>query len=274
MAITIAYDRSVKGWTSKFSFVPDAGISLNNNFYTFHRGRIWRHNVDEDNSPAQRNTFYGESTSTQLIFIFNEAPSSIKTFKTINYEGEGEWDVELSTDQDDVGEIKAEWFKTKEGKHFAWIRGIDNELLDLVPDYDTSAIGGVAVADSISGETFDELDRLLTSDINFNQPIPSTLAEGDALYRSEIVNGELRDPGLIGIVSAINGDSLTYSTGTGNSTLELQLPIAGDFILYSKNKQIEKSGLVGFYTTVTMSNLSPEYTELFAVSSEVQGHSG
>ena len=79
--VTIAFDEAVKGWTSEFTFLPDAGLSLNNNFYTFHRGRIWKHN----SQTADRNTFYGVTSDTEITFVFNENPTIVKNFKNLGF---------------------------------------------------------------------------------------------------------------------------------------------------------------------------------------------
>ena len=99
--VTLAFDELVKGWTSEFTFVPDSGLSLNNRFYTFNNGRLWEHNSEN----VDRNTFYGITGDTVIKFVFNEAPSTVKNFKTLGYEGEGNWDATLETNLE-KGEMK------------------------------------------------------------------------------------------------------------------------------------------------------------------------
>ena len=265
MAITIAFDKSAQGWVSQYSFIPDAGVSLNNNFYTFKNGLIYRHGVEG----VAFNTFYGAFSPTEIQFIFNEAPSNLKTFKTINYEGSGSWSAELETDQNDNGEIEADWFKIKEGKYFAWIRGLDNELYDLQPDYDTSATGGLGMVSSVTGDT----DSGAT--LGFDA-IPSNLNIGDALYFSSVNGNDLTTPTLFGLVQAIDSSSVTYTTdGLPGTLAPFVQPTTSEFITYAKNRQVEKSGLLGFYTIVTLTHNPPDPTqsgELFAVSSEIHAH--
>ena len=51
---------------------------------------MWKHT-----DTATRNTFYGESfVDSQITLLLNEAPSSIKKYKTINYEGSNGWQVD------------------------------------------------------------------------------------------------------------------------------------------------------------------------------------
>ena len=80
---TISFTELVRGWTSRKSFIPEDGISLNGKYYTFKDGEMWEHNKN-----ATRCSFYGETNQGSSIkLIFNEGPSQIKNFKTLNYEG-------------------------------------------------------------------------------------------------------------------------------------------------------------------------------------------
>jgi hypothetical protein len=89
---TISFDEKVNGWSSFKSFVPEAGISMANDYYTFKKGLAWMHHSENDN--AERNTFYkryGGSAypfkSSSISFLLNDSPSLIKSYKTIGYEG-------------------------------------------------------------------------------------------------------------------------------------------------------------------------------------------
>lgn len=148
MAKTIAFDRSVQGWTSEYSFMPDAGVSLNNNFYTFHNGIVYIHNASSDDyENVFFNTFYGRYAPTELQLIFNEQPSSVKMFKTIALEAKGDWDVAISTNLQN-GTIDATHFKDIEGRKLAFIRGENN---NFTPDFKSANVGGVGVVGEIPG---------------------------------------------------------------------------------------------------------------------------
>ena len=90
---TVSYKESVKGWVSFKSFIPELGISSVNDYYTFNNGRLWIHHYplyEEAARPTivtNYNRFYGEFTESSFNVIVNEAPHSIKSFNTINYEG-------------------------------------------------------------------------------------------------------------------------------------------------------------------------------------------
>ena len=78
---TVSFGEQIGGWTSRKSFIPESGVSLNNIYYTFKDGQIYSHD-----NPI-RNTFYGSFTSSSIKVLLNDFPGTIKSFKTINYEG-------------------------------------------------------------------------------------------------------------------------------------------------------------------------------------------
>ena len=46
-------------------------------------------------------------------------------------------------------------------------------------------------------------------------------------------------------------------------------PDANSFFMFAKNNVINTSGLLGYHATVTLENDSTDFTELFAVNSEI-----
>ena len=140
---TVSFREDVKGWVSFKSFIKEHGDSCANNYYTFKNGKIYKHHAED----VDYNTFYGTHTDSSFITIFNDVPGSIKSFKTLDYEGtqskvdvqlnvsggvidDGEyynldekpgWYVEsIETDQD-VGSLNE--FIKKEKKWFNYIKG-------------------------------------------------------------------------------------------------------------------------------------------------------
>lgn len=82
---TVSFREDVKGWVSFKSFVPENAISCANDYYTFDKGTLYLHH-DESGSSI-RNTFYTNHTPTSIEVIFNKMSGSVKSFKTLNYEG-------------------------------------------------------------------------------------------------------------------------------------------------------------------------------------------
>ena len=132
-AVTLSFDEQTRGWTSFYSYVPSQMFSLDNKFYTFDLdGDLWQHYSETSN----RASFYGVNNSSDVTSIFNIQPSTSKTFKTINYEGDSNWALDSFTTATDSANavgvytipttladmeaalLKNE-FKAKENKYFA-----------------------------------------------------------------------------------------------------------------------------------------------------------
>jgi len=79
---TISYSEIAKGWASFKSFNPQNGVSLNNDYFTFSSGRIWKHHTNET-----RNKFYGNQYTSNVTLVFNDAVEAAKSIGSINYEG-------------------------------------------------------------------------------------------------------------------------------------------------------------------------------------------
>ena len=92
--ITVSYNEGAKGWSSFKSFYTtvsseparvkgmESGLSLNNNYYTFHQGHLYQHHINET-----RNNFYGTQYTSDVTMLFNDMSEAVKSFNTINYEG-------------------------------------------------------------------------------------------------------------------------------------------------------------------------------------------
>ena len=79
---TLTYNEQVKGWTSFKTFYPESALSINNHYYTWSNGEMWQHHLN-----PRRNNFYGVDANSTVDLIFNDAPSSVKGFQTVKYEG-------------------------------------------------------------------------------------------------------------------------------------------------------------------------------------------
>jgi hypothetical protein len=85
---TLAFDESVLGWTSFFSYNPSFMSSLKNSFYSTNQGSLYKHNVD---TGFNRERFYGIRTPAEVTFVFNPQPDLSKNFLTMSYEGTNGW---------------------------------------------------------------------------------------------------------------------------------------------------------------------------------------
>ncbi len=258
---TLSYSDMVGGWVSFYSYYPDWMIGMNNYFYTFKGGDLYRHNVN-----ANRNTFYSPwwvkvgtpnnaYTPSTLQSVFNTAPLENKLFKTINLQGDAKWSVTLETDLQFSGFIEANWFEKKEAAFFAFVRN------NTIGEFALRSVNGIGRSQSVVGGNV----------INFAVPISigSIISIGDYLYFSL---PPYTTPVLAGRVTAITIDlinsvnQLTIDTSIAGTT---PIPIQDAFFLYVKNSVAESHGVLGHYCTFNIENTSTSKVELFAVQSEV-----
>jgi hypothetical protein len=80
--VTISFDESSNGWSSRKSYIPENGISIDTKLYSFKNGLIYEHGKN-----PLYNNFYGIQYDSSLTFVFNEEFNLVKGFKTINYTG-------------------------------------------------------------------------------------------------------------------------------------------------------------------------------------------
>ena len=146
---TVSYMQGLEGWPTRKSFIAEAGISLNNKYYTFKNGVIWSH----DNEI--RNNFYGVQYKSTVKLVFNANPSNVKSFKTIKYEGSSEWVApKIKTN---LQEGKVLEFKDKEGMYYNFIKGNHEDWNQQLQtggfDSKEFLTQGIGTLGSISGST-------------------------------------------------------------------------------------------------------------------------
>jgi len=123
---TLSFTEKVNGWTSFKSFIPEHGISHSNSYFTFKTGEIYMHGEN-----LTRNNFYGNQHESTIDLVFNSEPDSVKTFKTISYEGDAGWVAETVKTDKESGSVPT--FIEKEGKYFNFIKGTNiNNDIDLL----------------------------------------------------------------------------------------------------------------------------------------------
>ena len=159
---TINFKEDVQGWTSFASYIPENGVSINDEFYTFKDGEIYSH----DNET--RNNYYGVQYNSTVKLLFNDSPELVKTFRTLNYEGsQAKWDQDLNDDQyynnvayngwfadsieTDMQSGFVKEFVKKENKWFNYIHGTATTLSNI--DTSEFSVQGIGQAGSVSGDT-------------------------------------------------------------------------------------------------------------------------
>ena len=295
--ITVSFQENVRGWTSFKTYVPENSVSCSSDYYTFDKGQIYRHH-DET---IKRNRFYNKNNESEITLIFNDAPSSIKNFETISYEGTQakiiattETGADLRKDDDSYYNLedKPGWYLTslstdknsgiinefieKEGKWFNYIKGDNTEI-----DYSSSQIQGIGVVsqDTVLTET-DSLGAVTVLDevvITFGEDINTSLSLNDTIHyvaKDNIGDGDVIDSASLieyapPIVS-ISKNTITVEHDDSASN-DPPAPIfeEGDFILFKKNSNVNKSGVIGYYAEATFKNSAKDKAELFSASSEI-----
>lgn len=256
---TLTYDDGVQGWVSFYSYEPDWMIGMNNYFYTFKGGNLWRHNTNET-----RNNFYGVQYTSKITSVINQSPLENKLFKTLNIEGDDSWDATLQTDIQTTGFINKEWFEKKEGSYFAFVR--NSGITPADPDeYPLRSLNGIGRSITISGPTN---ATVVDFSINPLVSIGSILSVGDTLYFS--LPPDYDTPTLFGEVTEIN---VNLRGGINNIVVDATsgtVPGINDpYLLYIKNSVAESHGVLGHYCVFDIENDNTSPIELFAIESEV-----
>ena len=98
----------------------------------------------------------------------------------------------------------------------------------------------------------------------------ASLQIGDMAYYVSNINTaasiphspESNIPIKIGKITAIGSNNVTIDTA-------INTPSNGDFIMFSKDKIVNNTSLLGYYAEVKLSNDSTDKAELFAVGSDI-----
>ena len=101
-----------------------------------------------------------------------------------------------------------------------------------------------------------------TNDAHNTAKIVDTIALGKIM---EIINPDLFDGGTSTI--SVLCDLEDPITGL---PLPIATPVAGSFIMFSKDKKVNTNDLLGYYAEVKFVNDSTEKIEMFQVSAEIQ----
>ncbi len=185
---TVSFNEAGKGWVSFKSFIPSAGGSVSGKYVTAANAgsgaygvgqHLWLH--DELGPFGAVNSFYGDVNfvASHVEVIFNDNPSTVKTFMALNYEGtqqkilnttaktasvtdaagnsisandgnhvgltaQNGWEVTSITTDMQSGSVPR--FVKKENKYFSYIYG------DGV-DVESFCVQGIGEAASVSGDT-------------------------------------------------------------------------------------------------------------------------
>jgi len=150
---TLSFDEASKGWVSFYTYKPTFGFSLSNEFYTYNNDKLFQHYRDD----VQRCKFYNNTNPdpANIEFVFNDQPSTIKNFHSIDYEGSVGWKMSsaetdmhkafpiLSSDTSVNALTIPVNFVNKENKYYGHIRNnTTTTALNQIVGVDLSGIKG------------------------------------------------------------------------------------------------------------------------------------
>ena len=257
---TLSYSENSKGWPSFYSYNPDYMVGMNNYFYTFSQGNLYRHNTNE-----LRNNFYDVQYNSTLTSVINELPITTKIFQTINLQSDEPWTVTLNTDLQNNGFISNEWFELKEG---SWYAAVKNTTVvpTVISNFASRAINGIGRADNYFGlpstRQFDFIS-------NPSFSIGSILSIGDFLYyNNELTNTPMLAGQVIqiNINLVLNINNIVVDASIGGATAP---DVLNPYVIGVKDDTAESYGLLGHFCRFILENTGPSPTELFAVQAEL-----
>ncbi len=164
---TLAYDESVRGWVSFFTFKPSFIFSLKGQTYSTVDYSLYNHY--QNTSDGNFGVFYGVANSSIINFLVNFNPSTRKVFQTINYEGDNGWKV--TSMQSDLTRV------------------------DKAPNTVSSDLSGIVYS----------YDEGLYVDPNSGYPQRVGFNRKENLYTASIINASLFQNGQVVPGSAVTG---------------------------------------------------------------------
>tara|TARA_R100000900_G_scaffold62356_2_gene49890 strand:+ start:8302 stop:9141 length:840 start_codon:yes stop_codon:yes gene_type:complete len=271
-AETITYAGDVKGWPSFYDYLPDYMIGMNQYFYTFKGGNIYRHNVS-----ANRNEYYGVQHPSTITTVFNTDPSTIKLFKTMSYESNDVWTcTELFTDLSTGSMPAISSWRQKEGEWFAFLR--ENAGTVNLKHRSVQGVGEATAAAGVVGAILITFGSATAQ----NPGISDSVAVGDIAYG--VIAGVQTEIGPITALGSVTIPAVTAgtpfpvvqynitvdATATGVTPAQIfTAPAPGAFIYAVKDPIAESTGARGYFMHFTLSNSNVEPVELFAVNSNI-----
>ena len=189
---TLSFKEEVDGWTSRKSYIPEYGISLNGLYYTFKNGKIWEHYTNPIHNNfygiGQDHITLGKYNESSFTAILNDGPLTVKSYNTLNYTGSNSLEYQYTVNgygarnfsiaelqannlipltfstkpgwytnyiQTDLQEGEVKEFVDKEGKKFNYIKGLETFFTtNCNTNVDTSEfnVQGIGRPSSITGD--------------------------------------------------------------------------------------------------------------------------
>jgi hypothetical protein len=111
---TVAFSESINRWTTFYSFKPDTGGYVFNQYITHYNGRLYTHN---NNNTYGR--FYGGNYPSEVTIVYNQSPTLIKSFLAFIEQSNAVWvPTEISTSLGQASSLLSSDAVLKEGVYF------------------------------------------------------------------------------------------------------------------------------------------------------------
>ena len=244
---TISFNERINGWTSRKSYVPETAISLNNDYFSFKAGSIYKHH----NSSSAHAEFYGVTLTNKCTvkLVMNQPIGQVKRFKTLNYLGDLGWLLNSITTSESVGALSSDGFVKKEGRFFATLTGTNADSSSL--NADELQVEGLGIHSGVNG-------NILT----FSNGVNSNLQVGDNVYF--LLNNAQASYTSLGTATAKTATTVTVSVTPSSS-----ITSPNKFVLFDKGGVANQSGLLGFFAEVELKHTTTTAAEIFSVGSRI-----
>jgi len=228
---TIAYDVKEGVWKTRYSFIPESGVYVDNLLITFKSGAAWAH-TDESN----RNNFYGVFQPSFVKVVSAQNNSMVKTFEALSVEGDSPWSFSVETR--DQSTVTMSTMDKREGMYYSSIPTASTSTSNIVP------LGRVTSVVVIGGG----YEITLQTNIN-SLPFP---LNGSIKV---VVGGVFTNTNLV--VSGISSKKTITVTGTTVIT-------AGQTIAVSSDSSVDGDKMRGPYAVISFTNSSTSPIEAYA----------
>ena len=262
---TLTYDDGVKGFPSFYSYYPEWMVGMNNYFYTFKNGNLYRHNTNE-----RRNNYYDVDYASIITSVFNDEPLMNKIFKTLAVESDASWAATADSDQQAGNFIAADDFVLKEGGFFGYLRA-SNQSPASTSQYPLRSANGIG--SNASADVSDPAAVQVNFSINPFVSIGNIISIGDLIYT--------KVGAIVSLIGQVTGKVEDIPNGNNYLVVDTTIesppgtpigslpPVTPAYYFFIKNGTAESHGILGHYAVFTLKNNDTNAVELFAVESEV-----
>ena len=243
---TVAYDVEDNVWNTKYSYRPEAIVSVDDQLYTFKAGTMYSHNSNTD-----RAKYYDDVDSYAVVEVVGNAnPSMVKSYESISLEGNSAWATTV-TNTDQLASILEGDFSERERNWYAYIprdssvNAGSSTITSLTGTSDVFVLGAVATS-GVSGAT-----------ITFTTPVGDVpFPIGGSLFK---VSGAT----LVALnltVSSISGLSQITASGTVVNVNN------GDTIVVIANGAVEGDAIRDYFAKARLTSDATNEIELYAIN--------